>query len=91
MTELLQLCDVLRDDILPELGVRLEDRDGKGKKQRCRNIKGSNKYQFKSCFLFFQGLPTGVKLVDKETLMKEKEEKKKVMQNYTEKIVYGIA
>lgn len=32
VTELLQLCDVLRDDILPELGVRLEDRDGKDKK-----------------------------------------------------------
>ncbi|XP_051578516.1 cysteine--tRNA ligase, cytoplasmic-like [Myxocyprinus asiaticus] len=51
VTELLQLCDLLRDDTLPELGVRLEDRDG---------------------------LPTGVKLVDKETLLKEREEKKKL-------------
>lgn len=51
VTELLQLCDQLRDDTLPELGVRLEDRDG---------------------------LPTSVKLVDKETLLKEKEEKKKL-------------
>lgn len=32
VTELLKLCDELRDDILPELGVRLEDRDGKVKK-----------------------------------------------------------
>lgn len=28
MTELLQLCDVVRDDTLPELGVRLEDHEG---------------------------------------------------------------
>ncbi|MEE6499394.1 hypothetical protein FKM82_003433, partial [Ascaphus truei] len=48
--EVLQLSDALRDDILPELGVRLEDHEG---------------------------LPTVVKLVDKETLLKEKEEKKK--------------
>ncbi|KAM5138233.1 cysteine--tRNA ligase, cytoplasmic [Mantella aurantiaca] len=47
----LNLCDALRDDVLPELGVRLEDHEG---------------------------LPTVVKLVDKETLLKEKEEKKKV-------------
>jgi len=26
--ELLALCDQLRDDVLPELGVRLEDREG---------------------------------------------------------------
>uniref|UniRef100_A0A671QA03 Cysteine--tRNA ligase, cytoplasmic n=1 Tax=Sinocyclocheilus anshuiensis TaxID=1608454 RepID=A0A671QA03_9TELE len=51
VTELLRLCDELRDDTLPELGVRLEDRDG---------------------------LPTSVKLVDKETLLKEREEKKKM-------------
>ncbi|KAK5874458.1 hypothetical protein PBY51_019402 [Eleginops maclovinus] len=49
--ELLQLCDVVRDDTLPELGVRLEDHEG---------------------------LPTVVKLVDKETLLKEREEKKQV-------------
>ncbi|XP_072235975.1 cysteine--tRNA ligase, cytoplasmic isoform X2 [Leuresthes tenuis] len=49
--ELLQLCDVIRDDTLPELGVRLEDHEG---------------------------LPTVVKLVDRETLLKEKEDKKKI-------------
>ncbi|XP_069480252.1 cysteine--tRNA ligase, cytoplasmic isoform X2 [Ambystoma mexicanum] len=49
--EVLQVCDELRDDVLPELGVRLEDHEG---------------------------LPTIVKLVDKETLMKEREEKKKI-------------
>ncbi|NXX57727.1 SYCC protein, partial [Scopus umbretta] len=43
VTEVLQLSDALRDDILPELG-----------------------------------LPTVVKLVDKDTLLKEREEKKKV-------------
>nr|XP_057933616.1 cysteine--tRNA ligase, cytoplasmic isoform X2 [Doryrhamphus excisus] len=48
--DLLQLCDVVRNDTLPELGVRLEDHEG---------------------------LPTVVKLVDKETLMKERDEKKK--------------
>ncbi|KAF3833071.1 hypothetical protein F7725_026736 [Dissostichus mawsoni] len=45
--ELLQLCDVVRDDTLPELGVRLEDHEV-------------------------------VKLVDKETLLKEREEKEQV-------------
>lgn len=28
-TEMLKLCDQLRDEILPNLGVRLEDREGK--------------------------------------------------------------
>uniref|UniRef100_A0A3Q2NQY4 Cysteine--tRNA ligase, cytoplasmic n=1 Tax=Fundulus heteroclitus TaxID=8078 RepID=A0A3Q2NQY4_FUNHE len=51
VTALLQLCDVVRDDTLPELGVRLEDHEGQ---------------------------PTVVKLVDRETLLREKEEKKKV-------------
>ncbi|KAJ8406500.1 hypothetical protein AAFF_G00300740 [Aldrovandia affinis] len=51
VTEVLQLCDEVRDDTLPELGVRLEDHEG---------------------------LPTVVKLVDRETLLKEKEEKRKV-------------
>uniref|UniRef100_W5KF71 Cysteine--tRNA ligase, cytoplasmic n=1 Tax=Astyanax mexicanus TaxID=7994 RepID=W5KF71_ASTMX len=51
VTEVLQLCDVVRDDILPELGVRLEDHEG---------------------------LRTVVKLVDRETLLKEREEKKKM-------------
>ncbi|XP_028430778.1 cysteine--tRNA ligase, cytoplasmic isoform X2 [Perca flavescens] len=51
VTELLQMCDVVRDDTLPELGVRLEDHEG---------------------------LPTVVKLVDKETLLKEREEKKQM-------------
>ncbi|KAI5626208.1 cysteine--tRNA ligase, cytoplasmic [Silurus asotus] len=51
VTGVLQLCDTVRDDILPELGVRLEDHEG---------------------------LSTVVKLVDRETLLKEKEEKKKL-------------
>uniref|UniRef100_A0A8C9UYH8 Cysteine--tRNA ligase, cytoplasmic n=1 Tax=Scleropages formosus TaxID=113540 RepID=A0A8C9UYH8_SCLFO len=51
VTEVLSLCDMVRDETLPELGVRLEDHEG---------------------------LPTVVKLVDRETLLKEKEEKKKV-------------
>uniref|UniRef100_H3B5Y6 Cysteine--tRNA ligase, cytoplasmic n=1 Tax=Latimeria chalumnae TaxID=7897 RepID=H3B5Y6_LATCH len=51
VTEVLQLCDALRDDVLPEHGVRLEDHEG---------------------------LPTVVKLVDRETLLKEREEKKKI-------------
>ncbi|XP_036903675.1 cysteine--tRNA ligase, cytoplasmic [Sturnira hondurensis] len=49
--EVLQLSDALRDDVLPELGVRLEDHEG---------------------------LPTVVKLVDRETLLREREEKKRV-------------
>lgn len=30
VTPLLQLCDAVRDDTLPELGVRLEDHEGDG-------------------------------------------------------------
>ncbi|KAK9879201.1 hypothetical protein WA026_004049 [Henosepilachna vigintioctopunctata] len=48
-TEILKECDKLRDDILPIVGVRLEDKEGE---------------------------QTAVKLVDKETLLKEKEAKK---------------
>ncbi|XP_054580859.1 cysteine--tRNA ligase, cytoplasmic [Eptesicus fuscus] len=48
--EVLQLSDALRDDVLPELGVRLEDHEG---------------------------LPTVVKLVDRETLLREREEKRR--------------
>nr|XP_018898966.1 PREDICTED: cysteine--tRNA ligase, cytoplasmic isoform X1 [Bemisia tabaci] len=48
-SEILQLCDKLRDDILPNVGVRLED---------------------------IEGRPSAVKLVDKETLLQEKEAKK---------------
>ncbi|XP_032895029.1 cysteine--tRNA ligase, cytoplasmic isoform X1 [Amblyraja radiata] len=51
VSEVLQLCDGLRDDILPELGVRFEDHEG---------------------------LCTVVKLVDRETLLREREEKKKI-------------
>uniref|UniRef100_A0A4W4HC93 Cysteine--tRNA ligase, cytoplasmic n=1 Tax=Electrophorus electricus TaxID=8005 RepID=A0A4W4HC93_ELEEL len=29
VTEVLQLCDTVRDDVLPELGVRMEDHEGK--------------------------------------------------------------
>uniref|UniRef100_A0A6M2DE76 Cysteine--tRNA ligase, cytoplasmic n=1 Tax=Xenopsylla cheopis TaxID=163159 RepID=A0A6M2DE76_XENCH len=46
--KLLQLCDQLRDATLPELGVRLEDREG---------------------------APSAVKVVGKDVLMKEREEK----------------
>lgn len=48
-TEMLKLCDQLRDEVLPNLGVRLEDREGK---------------------------PSALKLVDRETLIKEREAKK---------------
>lgn len=50
-TGILKLCDELRDDVLPSLGVRLED-----------------------------GIsPPTIKLVDRDTLMKEREEKLKVL------------
>nr|XP_010955107.2 cysteine--tRNA ligase, cytoplasmic [Camelus bactrianus] len=48
--EVLQLSDALRDDILPELGVRFEDHEG---------------------------LPTVVKLVDRDALLREREEKRR--------------
>ncbi|BFZ05121.1 hypothetical protein BsWGS_08159 [Bradybaena similaris] len=48
--DILKLCDEVRDDTLPELGVRLEDHEG---------------------------APPVIKLVDRETLMKERAEKKR--------------
>ncbi|GAB0099473.1 Cysteine--tRNA ligase, cytoplasmic [Sergentomyia squamirostris] len=45
-TEILKLCDQLRDELLPPLGVRLEDKEG---------------------------APTAVKLVDRDTLLRERE------------------
>lgn len=48
-TQILQLCDQLRDEVLPNVGVRLEDREGG---------------------------PSAVKLVDKETLLREREAKR---------------
>lgn len=47
--EILKVCDSLRDEILPNVGVRLEDREGQS---------------------------SAVKLMDRETLLKEKEAKK---------------
>lgn len=46
---ILQECDRIRDEVLPNVGVRLEDREGEG---------------------------SAVKLVDRETLLREKEAKK---------------
>lgn len=51
VTSVLKICDSLRDDVLPNLGVRLEDKEGQ---------------------------PPVIKLVDRETLLKEREEKLKV-------------
>ena len=48
-TRVLELCDQLRDDVLPNLGVRLEDRDDQ---------------------------PAALKLVPREELLKEREDKK---------------
>lgn len=48
-TEILNICDALRDDVLPNLGVRLEDREGTA---------------------------ASIKLVDRETLLKERDAKK---------------
>ena len=52
VTDILNLCDALRDDVLPNLGVRLEDHEGQS---------------------------ASIKLVDKETLLKERQEKLKVI------------
>lgn len=51
-TDILKLCDQLRDEVLPNLGVRLEDREG--------------------------GAASAIKLVDKETLLREREAKKAI-------------
>lgn len=37
MTALLQLCDLVRDDTLPELGVRLEDHEGEETQTQTQN------------------------------------------------------
>ena len=50
-SDILKECDRLRDDVLPNLGVRLEDKEA---------------------------APTVIKLVDRDVLMKEREEKKAV-------------
>lgn len=75
--ELLQLCDVVRDDTLPELGVRLEDHEGNNTSlNRPQHTKTKNPAVIQcDCVA---GLPTVVKLVDKETLLKERDDKKKV-------------
>lgn len=82
MTELLQLCDVVRDDTLPELGVRLEDHEGNGTETfiLCPRVVFTPQLGQISRVgrSVFPGLPTVVKLVDKETLLKEREEKKQV-------------
>lgn len=51
VTSVLKVCDNLRDEVLPNLGVRLEDKEGQ---------------------------PPVIKLVDRETLLREKEEKMKL-------------
>lgn len=48
-SDILTICDALRDDVLPNLGVRLEDRDGGA---------------------------VSIKLVDRETLLRERDAKK---------------
>jgi cysteinyl-tRNA synthetase len=48
-TDILKTCDELRDEILPNLSVRLEDKEGQ----------------------------SVIKLVDKEVMLKERDEKKK--------------
>lgn len=48
-SDILNMCDALRDDVLPNLGVRLEDRDGAA---------------------------ASIKLVDRETLLRERDAKK---------------
>nr|CAD7405038.1 unnamed protein product [Timema poppensis] len=50
-TEILKECDRLRDDVLPNVGVRLEDHEGH---------------------------PSAVKMVDRETLLQEREVKRKL-------------
>lgn len=57
--DLFALCDSIRDDILPNLGVRMED------------------YETDT------GLKTRIKLVDKEILLKEREEKLKATESST--------
>ncbi|XP_046552685.1 cysteine--tRNA ligase, cytoplasmic-like isoform X1 [Haliotis rubra] len=56
-TAILQMCDDIRDNVLPNLGVRLEDHEGQ---------------------------PPVIKLVDRDTLLKEREEKLRLEQQKRE-------
>lgn len=67
-TDILKECDRLRDDVLPNIGVRLEDREGK---HLGRCFCADNKESF------FPGEASAVKLVDRDTLLKEREAKKR--------------
>lgn len=67
-TDILKECDRLRDEVLPNVGVRLEDREGKHV-SHCFCVDNSES--------FFLGEASAVKLVDKDTLLKEREAKKK--------------
>lgn len=54
--ELLQLCDVIRDDMLPELGVRLEDHEGDRSgtwKSACLFFSFIWIFLINGCFCFF--------------------------------------
>ncbi len=61
VTDILKLCDAVRDDVLPNLGVRLEDHEGQS---------------------------ASIKLVDRETLLKERQEKLKVWVLF--RILFGL-
>lgn len=72
-TNILRICDNLRDDVLPNIGVRLEDQEG-----MINFLNSISKSSIHQHFFCFQDGTTAVKLVDKETLLKEREEKKRI-------------
>lgn len=85
-TTVLKLCDELRDDILPVLGVRLEDQEGKINLELpifliC-TLKILIKLHFIITILDFTylnlGLKAAIKLVDPAELAREKEIKQRV-------------
>lgn len=69
-------CDKLRDDVLPNVGVRLEDIEGNflNRLTFCSN----NFFKFKFIWIYFLGRSSAVKLVDREILLKEREMKKQL-------------
>lgn len=73
-TDILKECDQLRDDILPNVGVRLEDKEGRLTSYHVMIGISSGEY-FNIPIL---GEASAIKLVGREELLKEREAKKQM-------------
>lgn len=79
VSRILQACDRLRDDNLPELGVKLEDVEG----TKFCFLLFAIEYSVMPCTFFFffaslDGQAPVIKFVDREILLKEKQQQLEV-------------